>query len=259
MADETPKPGTLESVEAEVAAGGPGGNKAEAPVVDGVESMAPAPSDGAVPAEGTGTGGPVVDAPEAGNSGPVASSAAERAAPGGGAPIDPAAHGLNGMDPQELEQLRAAEVAFSWQAAEYVQHHKGLKWYGGLALGVIVLLVLAFLIKDWVAIALFLAAAGAAAVYAHKPPRTLLYELTHDGITIDGKQYPYASFRSFGVLADTAWHTIDFESNKRFSPHVSVLFDDDDFEQIVGHLELHLPRIDRKPDLIERISRYVRF
>lgn len=234
MADEAPKPRTLESVEAEVAAG-------------------------AAPVEAPGTGGPAVGAPEAGNNESVASSAVGMTAPDGGAPIDPAARGLNGMDQQELEQLRTAEVAFSWQAAEYVQHHKGLKWYGGLALGVIVLLVLAFLIKDWVAIALFLAAAGAAAVYAHKPPRTLLYELTHDGITIDGKQYPYASFRSFGVLADTAWHTIDFESNKRFVPHVSVLFDDDDFEQIVGHLELHLPRIDRKPDLIERISRYVRF
>jgi hypothetical protein len=38
-----------------------------------------------------------------------------------------------------------------------------------------------------------------------------------------------------------------------------LLFGDDDLDAILAHLERHLPREDRQPDLIERITRYVRF
>jgi hypothetical protein len=86
-----------------------------------------------------------------------------------------------------------------------------------------------------------------------------MYELTPKGISIDGKSYAYKEFRSFGVLSDVEWHTIDLEPTKRFSPRITVLFSDDDFDEIVGHLELHLPREDQRPDVIDRLSRYLRF
>ena len=76
---------------------------------------------------------------------------------------------------------------------------------------------------------------------------------------MDGRLYPFSYFRSFSVVADEEWHSIDLEPVKRLSPRVVVLFDTEDFDEIVGHLELHLPREDREPDVIERISRYVRF
>jgi hypothetical protein len=166
---------------------------------------------------------------------------------------------LNGLAPDEVEQLRANEVAFSWQASEYVHHHKGLRWYAGFIGATVLLGGAAVLLHYWTTVIAFGVMAGAVLVYAHKPPRTLLYELSHEGIMIDGRQYPFSEFRSFGVIPETEWHTIDLEPVKRFSPRITVLFEDDDFEEIVGHLELHLPRIDRKPDVIERATRYLRF
>jgi hypothetical protein len=208
------------------------------------------------PAE-TPTEAPVEAVTEAPQQGPTTLEAVEvEAAPEAAAGVT--AESSN-VGQQELEELRANEVAFSWQAAEYVQHHKGLSWYLGLAGALVVLLGLALLVKDWMAIAAFVVAAIAAVVYAHKPPRTMLYELTPTGISIDGKQYPYTNLRSFGVLADEAWHTIDLEPTQRLAPRISILFQDNDFESIVGHLELHLPRIDRKPDVVERLTRYLRF
>lgn len=163
------------------------------------------------------------------------------------------------LSAEELEELRANEVAFSWQASEYVHHHKGTVWYAILFGVTAVLVGVVIWLKLWMSILAFVAMAGAIVVYARKPPRTLMYELTPTGITIEGKVYPFTIFRSFGVLPGDDWHTIDLEPSKRFVPRISVLFTDEDFDEIVGHLELHLPRIDRQPDVIERFTRYLRF
>jgi hypothetical protein len=163
------------------------------------------------------------------------------------------------MTSEELDEARANEVAYSWEASEYVHHHKGMGWYLGLLGLLAVLVAAAVLLKLWLTIGAFLVMALAIVVYARRPPRTLLYELSQKGIMIDGKEYPYAEFRSFGVLKDLEWHTIDLEPVRRFNPRMSILFDNDDFDAIVGHLELHLPRTDRNPDVIERLSRTLRF
>ena len=163
------------------------------------------------------------------------------------------------MTPEELEEARANEVAFSWQASEYVHHHKGMGWYAALFGALALLVFVAMVLHLWLETSLFVVMGAAVVVYARKPPRTLTYELTPKGITIEGKQYLFSEFRSFGVLKDEEWHTIDLEPMKRLAPRLSILFDSDDFDSVVGHLELHLPRADREPDPIERLSRYLRF
>lgn len=160
---------------------------------------------------------------------------------------------------EELAELRANEVAYSWQASEYVHNHKGAGWYWGLTALLVVLTGAAALLHYWLEIVAFLAMGGAIFVYARRPPRTLLYELTSNGVKADGKEYPYTEFRSFGVLSETEWHTIDLEPTKRFSPRMTILFEDDDYDIIVEHLELHLPRVDRDPDVVEWLTRLLRF
>ncbi len=160
-------------------------------------------------------------------------------------------------DEEDINPL--ANETFSWQASEYVHHHKGVGWYAGLFLLVAVLLLAAVVFKLWLSVGVFLAMGVAIAVYAHKPPRVLTYELDAKNITIEGKAYPFNTFRSFGVLSDESWHTIDLEPTKRFMPRLTVLFSDEDFDDIVAHLEAHLPRADREPDFVERLTRYLRF
>ena len=166
-------------------------------------------------------------------------------------------------DGQEQSEAEASEhmpeMAFSWEASEYVHHHKSNTWYIVLCLAVAMLIGLAIILKLWLEIGVFILMGIAIIVYARKPPRTLLYELSTEGLHVDGRLYPFSYFRSFSVVADTEWHSIDLEPVKRLSPRVVVLFDTEDFDDIIGHLELHLPREDREPDMIERISRYVRF
>ncbi|GAC1369591.1 MAG: hypothetical protein NVSMB39_1550 [Candidatus Saccharimonadales bacterium] len=160
--------------------------------------------------------------------------------------------------PEEVPQ-NVPEMAFSWEASEFVHHHKSPMWYIILVAAVVLLAGTAIYFHYWLEIGLFLLMGVAIIVYASKPPRTLLYELSVDGIHIDGRLYPFTAFRSFGVSQEPEWHSIDLEPVQRFSPRVVVLYDPEDYEPIIGHLELHLPREDREPDLIEKITRAVRF
>ena len=163
------------------------------------------------------------------------------------------------VDQTEEEADTEPEIAFSWEASEYVHNHKSATWYAALVAIVVVLAGLAVWLHLWLEIGVFIAMGGALAVYAHKPPRVMKYELSDEGVHIDGKLYPFAEFRSFGVIPDEEWHSIDLEPAKRLSIRRVILFDTKDFDEIVGHLELHLPREDRPLDMIERITRYVRF
>ncbi len=96
-------------------------------------------------------------------------------------------------------------------------------------------------------------------MYGRKTPRTLSYSLGDDGISIDTKFYNYDQFKSFAVIKDVGWHTIDLDPINRFSPRLSILFEDRQLDSIVGVLETQLPRLDRPPDMIERLARYLKF
>ena len=219
----------------------------QAPAVDEVDA-APAPA---------------TDAPEpTAVPAPAPDSETDPAADVAGAPVPSALQAQEALQAEveaELQEALDNEVAFSWQASEYVHHHKGTTWY--LALGAIVLVMsaVAAWLRSWLSIGLFVAMTTAIVVYARKPPRVLLYELSPKGVTIEGKQYAFSDLRSFGVLRDAEWHMIDLEPTHRLMPRLTLLFDDDDYEEIVGHLELHLPRVDRELDTIERLTRYLRF
>jgi hypothetical protein len=162
-------------------------------------------------------------------------------------------------DQNDAEVEVPNEVAFSWQASEYIQHHKGAAWYGLLALVVIIFVIIAAILKLWLGIALFLVMGAAIAVYAKKEPRILNYALDSSGVTIENKHYPYNTFRSFSVFRDIDWHSIELDPTQRFMPRLTLLFSDDDIDDIANHLSLHLPNSDRTPDVIERITRKLRF
>ena len=110
----------------------------------------------------------------------------------------------------------------------------------------------------WTALVILLMAI-AVTIYARRTPNVLNYSLQANGIIIDQKFYPYTDFRAFAVVPDKGWLTIELDPLRRFMPRLTIFFDRDDTEAITGILEQHLPRNDRQPDFIERLSRYLKF
>jgi hypothetical protein len=165
---------------------------------------------------------------------------------------------VNEEEPQ-VEESKPAFDPFAWQASEFIHHQKQSTWYVLLFLIAAVLIGGAVWTQQWFTVAVFAVMTIALAIYAHKPPRTLLYELTEHGLTIDGKLFNFSQFRDFAVIEDIAWHSIDLEPVQRFMPRLTILFDSKDFDHIVEILGSQLPRVDRAPDLIERFTRKIRF
>lgn len=164
---------------------------------------------------------------------------------------------------QEVQQVSAEIVesgdSFSWQASEFIHHQKSASWYAVLALIAVALVAAAIVTRQWVSIAVFATMTAAVVVYASKEPRILNYRLDSHGLTIDGKSSPYSSFKSYSVLKDTGWHMIDLDPTQRFMPRVSIIFDTDDLDRITAVLDTKMPRADREPDWIEKLTRSIRF
>lgn len=177
----------------------------------------------------------------------------------GDEPTDSMQDEQTAASPNSGAENQEPEATFSWEASEYVHHHKSILWYAVVVLVVIGLLGVAVWFKYWLEIGVFLMMGAAVFVYANKPPRTMSYELSSDGIRVDGKLYSYSDIRSFSVMEDEDWHYIDLEPTKRLSLRVVILFDSSNYDEIVGHLERHIPRQDRDLDLIEKITRKARF
>lgn len=169
-------------------------------------------------------------------------------------PTDPMPAGMS-----EEYAADVTEPVFTWQASEYIHHQKKTTWFIVFFGVVAVLAALAILFKQWTSLAVLLAMVAALMVYANKEPRVLSYTLSDAGIRIGDKEYGYDQFKSFAVLQDLAWHAIDLEPLQRFMPRMTILFDDEHLDAIVDKLSEHLPREDRRPDIIERLTRYLRF
>ena len=128
-----------------------------------------------------------------------------------------------------------------------------------LGIAAVAMIILALLTRQWLSIAVFAAMGVALGIYGQRPPEVLDYRLSEKGLTVKHKFYPYDQFRSFSVAPDVSWHVIELEPTRRFMPRLTVMFDNDHFEQIVAILSQHLPRVDRQADWIERLSRRLKF
>jgi hypothetical protein len=148
----------------------------------------------------------------------------------------------------------------SWTASEFIAHQKSGGWYGLLALGaVMAAVVIWFITKDIVSSIVILFAALAFGTYGRRQPRELTYRLDGAGLTIAQKQYPYAGFRSFAVVAEGAITSVVFTPLKRFQPLITIYYDPRDEGAIVDLLSDRLPMEDRRQDALERLMWRIRF
>jgi hypothetical protein len=152
------------------------------------------------------------------------------------------------------------EVNITWEASEYVMHHKSSAWFMGLGVGTAVFGALLWVaLQDILAIIVVLLMGVSVVMYAVRKPHTLQYSISDDAIIIGHKEFTFDNFRSFSVMQDGGLNSLLLLPTKRFSPSISVYFADSDSDVIMDALAQHLPHEDREPDFIDRISRTLRF
>ncbi len=147
----------------------------------------------------------------------------------------------------------------SWSAPEFEYHPKGAGWY---LLTVVIVLAgagVAVLTKQWISIGVIAAMAIAIVVYAARKPRELEYHLDATGVTIEQRRLSFAQFESFAVIHHEKWQEIDLDPIRRFMPRITMPIIAQQEDEIVATLAAHLPQVDREPDLIERVTRRLKF
>jgi hypothetical protein len=163
-----------------------------------------------------------------------------------------------GQNPNNIS-VKQPGPSYAWQASEYVFHSKSAGWYVILLLITAVLCgVLAFF-QQWLSIAVVVVMALAVIIYTRKEPRELNYGIGDGGVEVSGRLMHYGEFRSYSIMEEVSWHSIDLEPAKRFVPRLTLLCENDDIEEIEQILSTHLPREDRQLDWIERATRRLRF
>jgi hypothetical protein len=161
-------------------------------------------------------------------------------------------------DGKQAEPVDRTPLA-SWQAAEYIQHHHSPLWYAGLgALTIGFLLLLVLVLHEWLSAVVVLLVVVSIVVYAHRAPRTLAYTLTATGIMIGEKYFPYSDFHSFAVLPYHGQMNVELDPLKRFMPRISLPADEQNLDAVIEVLGPRLPRSDRKPDPIDRLTHYLK-
>lgn len=148
----------------------------------------------------------------------------------------------------------------SWTASEYISHEKNMMWHIYLYAIAVVLVVMVYLIsKDILAVIVIILSAVAVSVYATKQPTEKTYSLGSEGLRIDNNIFDYSLFRSFSIVEEGAVDSIWLKPLKRTTPTTVIYFAKEDEDEIENILSTFLPFEDRKLDLIDRVTKRIRF
>ena len=162
--------------------------------------------------------------------------------------------------PVTSERHAHDDVHLTWEASEYVMHHKPSSWYVLFGLGVLALsAILFFLTKDIFSVVVVVLMSIAMLIYAVRQPHTLQYSISDSSIIVGHKEFTYNEFKSFSIMHDGSFYNVTLTPTKRLAAPLSIYFDEQDAEQIMELLSRHLPHVEKELDPIDKISRYLRF
>jgi hypothetical protein len=148
----------------------------------------------------------------------------------------------------------------TWTASEFIAHHKTAGWYTLLGLAAVIVAAIVWLVdKDIFSAVLVFVGVLLLGVYGAHKPRQLTYSLDDLGIKIGQNHHTFSEFRSFSVVSEGAFASIELVPLRRFAMYTTVYFDPADEDNIINVLNTHLPMEEPRNDLVEQLMRRVRF
>jgi hypothetical protein len=156
-------------------------------------------------------------------------------------------------------EVDPAKAPVRWQATEYIHRDKTPLWFVLFALVCIALIALAIFVIQSITFAVLIPVMAAALlVYSRRPPRVIDYTLSRQGLHVNDHLYPFAEFKSFGVIHGDDEYSVFLVPVKRFKPGVSVYFPEEAGEAIVDMLAARLPMRELHLDVVDQIIRKLR-
>lgn len=142
-----------------------------------------------------------------------------------------------------------------WTASDAVEHERSKSWYTVTLLIATAIIGLAIWMGQWSLAVLIFIILIAVFVVVRKPTREIHYELSNDGLLIDGQLRPIGEFRAFGVRHDGALWQLILIPVKRFALSATMFINEEQGEQIVDFLGTVLPMEEVKQDFVDAVSK----
>ncbi len=162
--------------------------------------------------------------------------------------------------PQNSQQLEddSQFEPVNWEASESIHHERDGMWFIGLIIVVTLLIGISVWLQQWTFTALIVIMAIALIVYTRRPPRTLRYSLSGNGLHIDQQFHGFNEFRSFGILQEGELFSVMLMPTKRFGQALTIYFSEGEGEKIVDILGAYLPMEDLHSDLMDGLLKRLR-
>lgn len=145
------------------------------------------------------------------------------------------------------------ELLLSWQSHGDA-HQRGPQWYIGLfALSGILAAAMALMTGSWMSAVVVVLAVVALVTVNIKGPKAQAYGIFTSGIQIEDRFYSFDQLRSFSLSSQNGGALIELEPSKRFMPRITM-HAGDNADQAQELLTEFLPRDDREPDMIDKLS-----
>lgn len=145
----------------------------------------------------------------------------------------------------------------SWQAAEAILYKHNGQYYMVLISVVVVLAGLCIWLQQWATIALVVLMALAIVVVNRKPSKLSRYEVSSEGVSVNGTVHSYNEFRNFGVRRDGGFWSLVLVPVKRFAQETTIFIKEDQGEEIVDLVAKFLPMEKLRTDIFGKITRFL--
>ncbi len=164
-------------------------------------------------------------------------------------------------EPQENAQVGSGdEPLFNWAAPDSFSDSKKAGWY--LILLIVTVIVtgsIYLLTKDKITTGVIIVSGILIGVYATKKPRTVNYQLTRYGFTVNGRYHQFGEYRSFAVVHHGDGRSAVLTPLKRFMPYMYIYFTSDIEPKIVSALNDALPKETAHRDALDNVLRKIGF
>lgn len=149
---------------------------------------------------------------------------------------------------------------FAWNAREYIQYHRGPKWYmvAGIVLAVTILLSL--ITNNWsLAVAVIVFAGVYEYTQQQHPPKRVEIKITDMGIHVNHMFFAYSHIKLFWMHYEHGVKTLNLRVHKRIYSDVVIQLEDQDpvpiREYLVGQIPEWEGKHERLGDVITRLLR----
>jgi hypothetical protein len=164
-------------------------------------------------------------------------------------------------DSASADQYPESDIdTITWTASEFIANQKTAEWHLGIIGGALFFAIVVFILtRDYISSGAIIIVSILFVIIGNHKPRQVTYTLDFQGLSIGEKFYPFSLFKSFAIMQDGAFNSINLIPLKRFMPELSIYYAPTDEPKILDILSNSLPNDQRGERATDKLMKRLRF